>query len=72
MLRYNSTPFDSLINEAFSPMEVERIIDRVITGYMFSLLKDRESVIARDEVIEEMCLLVEIRARARECAPVCV
>lgn len=53
-------------------MEVERIIDRVITGYMFSLLKDRESVIARDEVIEEMCLLVEIRARARECAPVCV
>ena len=69
MLRYNSKPFDELINSAFSPMDVERIIDRVITGYMFSLLKDRESEIAREEVIEEMCLLVEIRARARECAP---
>ena len=65
--KFDTTPVHNLLNNAFTPMEASDILDRIILGYMFALLRDSASEIAREAVLEELNLLVELRDRTREC-----
>ena len=67
MNRYDTTPVDNLLNDAFTPGEASAILDRVIFSYLFAMLRDKDSEIAREEVTEELSLLLELRDRMREC-----
>ena len=65
--KYDTTPVDILITEAFSPPEVAVIIDRLIFNYLFSVLRDTEAGFCPGDLIEEFNLLLELRDRSREC-----
>ena len=67
---YNLKPIEDLLTDQYSPDQVAKLLDRVITNYLMALLACECTEIPKKRTQEEFYLLTELRDKTRECKPV--